>query len=439
MKKIKLPEYKKIKLDNGLIVFLMKYTKLPLVNFRFLLRRGSVYDSPGKEGLARITASLLKKGTSHLNAIEIFNEIDLLGGEIECSADLDYSIAVGEFLSKNWDKGFDIFTDIILNPVFDEKEVERKKKKTLGEVIARKDNPGIVANLHFSKFLFKENPYGKPISGTESSINNITRNDIINFYNKHYSPENSILVIAGDFEEEKAMNKLYSTLSKWTANPDKDKPVVKSPSLEGINILIVDKPDLTQSQIRLGNVGINKNSDDYFAVRVMSNILGGGFNSRLNNEVRVKRGLTYGITSRFNTPLYPGEFVISTFTKNKTILETIEIILGEIKKIRTENVFEKELKGSQKYITGLYPLSIETLELMSKQLTDIEFFGLDDKYVENYRKNTLSVGIDDVKYSAQKYLQTDNLAVVAVSNMKEIKKDLEKLGKVVCKSYKDEL
>ena len=439
MKEIKLPEYKKIKLENGLTVFLVKYSRLPLVNFRFFIKKGSIYDLPQKEGLARITASLLKKGTSRYNAIEILDEIDLLGGEIACSADLDYSIMVGDFLTKNWEKGFDLFFDIILNPVFNEKEVEKQKKKVIAQIIAQRDYPSVIANLHFSKFLFGKYPYGNPILGTGSSINNINRNDIVSFYNKHYTPENSILVISGEFDEEKVISKLNSTISKWYSKPSEDQPIMELPAVEGINILIVDKPDVNQTQLRLGSIGINKNNDDYFAVNVLSNVLGGGFNSRLNNEVRVKRGLTYGIYSRFNPKLYSGEFVITTFTKNKSTLEAIEIIIKEIKKIKSEPISKKELDGSQKYISGLYPLSIETPELISKQLTDIEFYGLDKKYVENYRENIMNVNADNVNISAQKYLKTDNLVIVAVSNMKEVKNDLEKLGKVVCKNYKDEL
>ncbi len=439
MKEIKLPEYKRIKLDNGLKVFLMKYPALPVVHFRFVSGRGSVYDPIGKEGLSRITASLLKKGTKTYSAIELFDEIDFLGGEIGCYVGLDDAVIIGEFLSKNWEKGFDLFTDTILNPVFHQEEVNREKKRIYGEIVSRKDNPGTLVGLHFSKFLFKQHPYGRPISGTESSINTIDRKDIIEFYNNHYAPRNSILVVAGDFDENIILQKIDSSLSKWSLNRKEDVSVPKSISPKGINILIVDKPDATQTQIMLGNIGIERNNENYFAIRVMNNILGGGFNSRLNNEVRIKKGLTYSIYSRFNAFLFPGEFLIGTFTKNQTTLETIQIIIDELRKIKSEYVSEEELRGSQRYINGLFPLSIETIESMSKHITDIEFYGFNEKYIENYSKNILNVQIEDVKRVAQKYIHPDDLAIAVVGRMDDVKNDLKKLGNLVYKNYKDEV
>ena len=439
MSELQLPPYTKKKLSNGLTVFLMNYPKHPIVHFRFFLKKGAASELHEKEGLARITASLLKKGTKNFSALQLFDEIDLLGGEIDSSANHDYSLVLGEFLSRNWEKGLELYSEIIMQPVFDKQEVERQKKKVFGEIIARKDNPSTIANLHFSRFLFKNHPYGGPASGTESSIQKITRDDIQNFYRTHYSPENAVLAAAGDFDEDTLLRNIDSGLANWKVEAKDTQTEMNLTPIDGIKILVVDKEDASQTQIRLGNYGIQRKNDDYYATRVLSNILGGGFNSRLNNEVRVKRGLTYGIVSRFNTFLHTGEFVVTTFTKNETVREAIDIIISELKKIKEEDVSEKELDGAKKYITGLFPLSMETIESMARHITDCEFYDLDKNFVENYRRNIMAVGIEDVKRTARKYIETENLAIAAVGRMKDIKDGLEKLGNVECKKYTDEV
>ncbi|MFC1557992.1 M16 family metallopeptidase [candidate division KSB1 bacterium] len=439
MSKLHLPPYKKKRLSNGLTVFLMNYPKHPIVHFRFFLKKGSASDFQDKEGLAKITALLLKKGTKNFSALQLFDEIDLLGGNIDTTANHDYSLVLGEFLSKNWEKGLELYSEIIMQPVFDRLEVERQKKKVLGEIIARKDNPSTIASLHFSRFLFKNHPYGRPSSGTESSVQKITADDIQNFYRTHYSPENAFLIAAGDFDEEKLLRNLDSGLADWKAESRNTQADMNLAEISGINILVVDKDDASQTQIRLGNYGIKRNSEDFYTTRVLGNILGGGFNSRLNNEVRVKRGLTYGIVSRFNTFLHTGEFAVTTFTKNETVREAIDIIFSELNKIKKESVSKKELDGAKKYISGLFPLSMETIESMARHITDCEFYGLDKDYVENYSRNIMDVGIEDVKRTAQKYIDTENLVITAVGRMKDIKDGLEKLGNVSYKKYTDEV
>ena len=256
MSELQLPPYTKKKLSNGLTVFLMNYPKHPIVHFRLFLKKGAVSDLQEKEGLAKITASLLKKGTKNFSALQLFDEIDLLGGEIDSSANHDYSLVLGEFLSRNWEKGLELYSEIIMQPVFDEQEVERQKKKVLGEIIARKDNPSTIANLHFSRFLFKNHPYGRPASGTESSIQKITRDDIRNFYRTHYSPENAVLVAAGDFDEDTLLRNL--SLANWEVDSIDTKTEMNLRPIDGINILVIDKDDTSQTQIRLGNYGIQR-------------------------------------------------------------------------------------------------------------------------------------------------------------------------------------
>ena len=433
---IKLPEIKKEILDNGLKVIVIEHHELPVVAFRLVLKSGSAYDPPAKAGLANLTAGLLRKGTKTKDATQIAEEIDFVGGTLGAGANWDATFATCRVLNKYFDTGLDLLADIILNPTFEDDEIERLRKQTLAGIMQQKDDPESVAEENFRRFVFGEHPYGQPQEGTEESIFSITREDIVNFHKAYYVPNNAILAVVGDVKTDDVLKKVKSKFGSWEKMEFFALYAPQPPEIKGHQILLVDKPDLTQSYIKIGHFGIERKSPDYFPVRVMNYILaGGGYASRLVDEVRDKRGLTYDIRSNFDSYRLRGAFEVSTFTRIDSTLGAIQAILDEIERMRTEKVSEKELSDTKSYYNGYYPLRFETPEQIATQILNVEIYDLGEDYIKNFRKNISAVTADDILRVAQKYLDPDNIKLVVVSKAEELKTGLESLGEVEVTSF----
>ncbi len=433
---IKLPEIKKETLDNGLKVIVIEHHELPVVAFRLVLKSGSAYDPAGKAGLANLTAGLLRKGTQTKDATQISEAIDFVGGSLDAGADWDATFATCRVLNKYFDTGLDLLADIILNPTFKEDEIERLRKQTLAGIMQQKDDPESVAEEKFREFVFGEHPYGQPREGTEESVSGITRDDIVNFHETYYVPNNAILAVVGDVKTADVLKKVKSKFGSWEKREFVTPNFVQPPQIKGHQILLVDKPDLTQSYIKIGHFGIDRKSPDYFPVRVMNYILGGGgFASRLMEEVRAKRGLTYDIGCNFDSYKLKGAFEVSTYTRVDSTLGAIQATLDQIKKIRTEKVSPKELSETQSFYDGYFPLQFETPEQIANQILIVEIYDLGEDYIKNFRKNISAVTADDVLRVAQKYLDPDNIKLVVVSKADQVKTGLESLGEVKLTSF----
>lgn len=433
---IKLPEIKKEILDNGLKVIVIEHHELPVVAFRLVLKSGSAYDPAGKAGLANLTAGLLRKGTKTKDATQISEAIDFVGGSLDAGADWDATFATCRVLNKYFDTGLDLLTDIILNPTFKEDEIERLRRQTLAGIMQQKDDPGSVAEENFRKFVFGEHPYGQPREGTEESVSGITREDIVNFHKTYYVPNNAILAVVGDVKTADVLKKVKSKFGSWEKREFATPNFVQPPQIKGHQILLVDKPDLTQSYVKIGHFGIDRKSPDYFPVRVMNYILGGGgFASRLMDEVRAKRGLTYDIGCNFDSYKLKGAFEVSTYTRIDSTLGAIQAVLDQIKRIRTEKVSQKELSETQSFYDGYFPLQFETPEQIATQILNVEIYDLGEDYIKNFRKNISAVTADDILRVAQKYLDPDNIKLVVVSKAEEVKPKLESLGQVEVTSF----
>jgi zinc protease len=433
---IKLPPIQKVTLDNGLTVIVIEHHELPVVAFRLILKSGSASDPAGRGGTADLTAGLLRKGTKTRSATRIAEEIDFVGGRLGAGSGLDATYATCQVLTKHFDVGLDLLSDIILNPTFKEDEIERLRKQTLSAIAEGKQDPSSVADEKFSQFLFGDHPYGRPSEGTEESVPAITREDILDFHRTYYVPNNAILAVVGDVESKDVLAKVKAKFGRWSSG-DVSQPVVATPPpVEGYQILLVDKPDLTQTYVCMGHLGIERKNPDYFPIRVMNYILGGGgFASRLVDEVRSKRGLTYDVGCRFDANKLGGAYQINTFTRNDSTAAAIVAIIDQIKRIRTEGVTDKELEDTKSFYSGYFPLQFETPSQIATQILDVELYDLGEDYIQNYREKINAVTKEDVLRVAQKYLDPDNLKLVVVSKADDVKASLEPLGSLQVVSF----
>jgi zinc protease len=433
------PTYERHVLSNGLMVALMQERALPLVVFRLVTRSGACCDPAGQEGTARLTAELLHKGTVRQSTHQFSEAVEYCGGEIESVADLDTSLAGGEFLAKDLQRGLRLFAEFIREPRFADGDIIQERDRLIADIDSRRDNPAYLAGLHYNRFLFGAHPYGRPISGTVESLSRITPGDIRKFYRTWYTPNNMVLSIVGDFQPEQVLPKLEALFGDWPAGDAPSVDSAHAESVVGRKVLIIDKPDLTQSQVRFGNIGMARTNPDYFKVLVANNILGGGFTSRLVSEVRVNRGLSYHVRSRFKSLRQPGDFTILTSTKNTSTREIIDVSLREIQRIREEPVSEEELNGTKKYLTGLFPLGLEGIESLAKLITDIEYYNLEPGFPNQYTGFINATSVDEVQSVSRKYFSHDDLAIVVVGKAADIQADLADLGPVTVQHFEEGL
>ncbi len=425
----KLPPAAHTTLGNGLRAYAMEYHELPLVEFEVIVGTGAAADPEGKEGIASLAAGLLRKGAGSRSAHEIADAVDFVGGSLSGSADSDATRLGAEFLAKDLDLGLDLMADMLMRPVFAQEEVDRLKGETLGDLQAVKENPSLLAGRRFVELLYKGHPYGHATPGWENTVASLTRDDVRRFYAAHYAPSEVIFVAVGDFKAEEMLHRIEQRFSSWSATAEarRPPPAPSSPARRGI--YLVDKQDATQSQIRIGGIGIRRDDPDFLPLHVANTVLGGGFTSRLVEEIRVNRGLSYGVASRFYPLVSEGPFIISTFTKSATTQETIKVALDLLDRFRREGASVQEVDKARKYLRGSFAIEHQSPDAMADAMAEIAFYHLPGDYYDTYLDRIEAVTVDDIKRVASRF-PSDRLVILVLGKAEEVENDLESLGPV---------
>lgn len=407
-------------LPNGLVLMHSQKSTLPIVRIVIGIGAGQLADPPGKAGLASLTASLLKEGTTHRTSKQISEEIEFVAGSLSASGGGEYATISLSALKKDLETGFEIMSDILLNPTFSDEEIARKKAQVKGAIRRRMEDPGDVASKAFMKALYPNHPLGFPAEGTPETLDAITRDDIVSFHRAWYSPDNAWMAVVGDVTRQEAGALIDKYLSGWTARGAKlaFPPV---PKLAKTSVIAIDK-DITQANIILGHDGPTRSDPDYYSALVMNYILGGGgFSSRMMDSIRDNMGLAYDVGSHFAPGRHNGLFTVDMQTKNASAKTAIDEALRQIERIRIEPVTDIELAGAKAYITGSFPLRLDTTAKIANLLSSVEYFGLGMNYVDDYRKAVEAVTKDDVLRAAKKFLHPDRYVLVVVAKQAETK------------------
>jgi zinc protease len=321
-------------------------------------------------------------------------------------------------LKKDLSQGFTLLMDTLMQPTFPEEELRREIQRTLGAIKSEEEDPGDLAEKEFDKGVFSATPYGHPVMGTEESLARLTRIDLVTFHDSFFRPNDTILVVVGDITPDEIRKNLVQTLDTWSP---KTKPGFSHEfaPVPGEKTLTIDRA-ITQANIVLGNPGPKRNNPDFFPMAVMNYILGGGgFSSRLLTEIRAKRGFAYSVHSAFDFKKYSGSFSVSLQTKNESAREAISVVLEEIRKMQQQPVTDKELEGARKYLTGSFPLRLDTQAKLAVFLAQVEYYGLGADYADTYGSHIRAVTREDIQRVAKKYLNPDNYLLVVVGNLKE--------------------
>jgi zinc protease len=427
----KLPAYTKTTLKNGLTVFIMPTQRLPLVDMRLVVRAGSVNDPAGKEGLASLAADLLTQGAGARNAQQMADDMAFIGGDLSASAGSEQIVVTCEVLKKDFAAGLGMFRDVIVAPTFPEEEFDRKKSEAIGAIAANKDDPGTVANNQLLPFMMDKSPLGHPAIGWEAAVASLTREDVAAFHGDHIVPDNAMLAVVGDVDPKETLKAIEKAFKDWKKSGKKrSDPYAPLTRIPGRRIAVVNKPEVTQTQIRFACVGVPRNHPDYYPIAVTNTILGAGFTSRLVDEIRVNKGLTYSISSRFDMYRNAGLFRINTFTRNETIRETVDEVLKVVESLRDEGPKQEELEKAKAYLTGLYPLGLQAPDNLAARLLDVEFYSLPANYIETYGDMIGGVSMEDARRVLKSYYCTKDLNLLLVSNPEVAKKALEGMGEI---------
>lgn len=419
-------EIKKELYPNGLTVIHVQRNNLPIVVMTMLIKASPLNESQEKAGTAYLTARMLTEGTSKRTSTDISDEIEYIGASIEASTNYDYTTISFSSLKKDIEKGFEIFSDIILNPIFPDEEIKRKKDLIKSGIKKNEEEPDFMAETEFIKQVYGSHPYGRRVEGNLDSIDKIERDDILKFYNEYYMPGNGVLSVVGNITPEELNLLLNKYFSQWKnrdiIKPQEDMNAIENTSKEPRTIII--NKDITQANIFFGHLGLARENPDYYAVTVMNYILGGGgFASRLMKTVRDDMGLAYSINSSFSASKYIGRFEVEVQTKNESAGIVVKEILNQVKKIMTEGVSDEELNDAKSYLTGSFPRRLETSRRIADFLPAVEFYNLGDSYIEKYPEYINSLTKEDILRAAQKYLNPENYVLVIVGNEQKIKLD----------------
>jgi zinc protease len=426
--KFSLPAIEKTKLSNGLEVWMVEQKELPIVAMNLVLKSGQGNEPDDKTGLANMTASLLDDGTKTRSAVDITNQLQAIGvNGINAGSGWDSTNVSVQTLTKNLDKALELYSDVIMNPVFPATEIESLRGRQLVGLRQLKANPNAVGNIVYNKVLYGDHPYGR--DNNEASIKAITRDDIVKFYESTYRPNNGVLIVVGDFNKAALKGKLEGAFAGWKPGAVANREIPAAKPFDKTGIYIVDRPNSAQSVVSIGQIGIDRSNPDYFPVVVMNSILGGGITSRISMNLREDKGYTYGANSGFVYRRGAGPFRAGGDIQTAVTKEAVVEFMKELNGIRGSiPVTDKELDYNKQSLIRRYPAGFETVGAISNQLSNLVVYGLPDTYFNDYISKVNAVTLDDVNRVAKQYLDPSKMAIVIVGDRKTIEPGLKELG-----------
>jgi zinc protease len=414
-------------LANGLRVFVVSSPGMPVVTARLVITSaGTVNDPDGRPGVAQMVAGLLTQGTANRTAQQIAESIDFVGGSLTTAADHDGTVVSVTVVKKDFDLAMDLFSDVTLHAAFQQEELERQRQQVLSNLSVSYNDPEYLASAVFQRAVFGMHPYGLPNDGTPTSIRAITRNDLIAFRDTFYSPGKALLAFSGDITPEAAFAAAEKFFGAWQGKQAAPANHPAAGAGAGVHIYVVDRADAVQTQIRIGRIGLRRNDPDFIPLFVADRIFGGSYNSRLNTEVRIKKGLTYGANTVFDARLESGVLEASTFTRTEATMDAVKLVVNLLQGMSKGDLKPEELSFAKDYLIGVYPIQTETPEEVAGRVLTVAHYGLPADYNETYQTRISNVTLAQANAAAMKYYQTASLDIVLAGNAAQFRDSLKK-------------
>ena len=420
---IKLPTTHEIVLPNGLTVVVVEDARLPLVSFRLALRTGDAHDPENLPGLMDMLTGLLTEGTESRTSREIADEVARIGATLQAGANSDYSTVAASSLTNFSDEILELLADVTLRPIFPENEVELAKQNTKESLKQQRAQPSFLASEMLARVMFGEHPY-HVTAPTPEAIDATSRQALVDFHRAKFVANNTVLFATGDVKLDAIMKRIDELFGRWqpamAASDDFPAPPVRTSR----NAYVVDRPGSAQANIIIANAGITRTSPDYFPMLVMHTVLGANASSRLFMNLREEKGYTYGAYSSLDARRTAGTFRATAEVRTPVTGDSLKEFFYELNRIRNEPVSEKELADAKSYLTGVFPIRLETQEGLIDQLVQIKMFDLPENFLESYRPKVQEVTLAQVQEVAEKYIKPDSAAIVIVGDGAQLREQI---------------
>lgn len=414
-KPLNIPKPYETTLPNGLQVVVVEDPRLPLVNYRLAFRTGDTGDPADMPGLMDMVTSLLSEGTQQRTSKQIADEVARLGATLTAGSNPDYTTVSASALSMYRNEILELLADIALNPTFPESEVKLAQQNALQGLKQQRSQAGFLANERMAHILFGQHPYSV-ISATPESINAMSHDKLLTFHRAMFVPNNAVLVVVGDIKRDELMQRVGDLFGKWAKGQAQERQFPSPPTRTERALYIVDRPGSAQSNIIIANTAITRTSNDYFPMLLMNVVLGANASSRLFMNLREAKGYTYGAYSSLDALRLAGAFRETAEVRTPVTGPSLKEFFYELGRIRDEVVPEKEIRDAKSFLTGVFPLQIETQEGLINRLVQIKMYGLPADYLQTYRDRINSVTAADIQRVARQYIQPDRVAMVIVGD-----------------------
>jgi zinc protease len=418
-----LPPINSYRMKNELQVFHVLKNSLPIVQVNLIVPAGSIYNKLNKSGTSSLTSMLIDEGAGNLTGLEISDLIERKGSILNINSSKEFATISLLSLKENLKKSMEVFSLIVKSPNFQNTDYEREFGRLKTQLIQLNDDPSYIASTAFNKIIYGSTPYQYPYHGELDKIDNVTNEDIKQFYNQNFQPQNSFLIVVGDITSTEMNSLVEVYLDDWK-NTQPISAVDHTVNPTKRTIALIDKPEAAQSEIRVGHFSKHRKSKDFYSRTVLNSILGGQFSSRINLNLREDKGYTYGAHSSYSYNQLGSTFFVSTSVKSENSLDSVKEIINELNKIKS-TITQDELDFSKSYLIRRYPSLFETYSQVATNLSLLPIYGLSNSYFENYIKNIKNVSLEMVNDTAIKNILLNNLVVVVVGNKNLISEDLK--------------
>jgi zinc protease len=410
-----IPTPRETTLANGLTVVVVEDSRLPLVSYRMAFRVGGAFDPPELPGLTDLLAGLLPEGTESRNSRELADEVARIGASLSAGANSDYTIVAASALARFNDQIMDLMAEVVLEPSFPENEVELAKQNTKESLRQQRAQPSFLASEMVSRVMFGDHPYSV-VAPTPESIDRCSRDEFVRFHRAKLVPNNAVFIVVGDVRYDEIMNRIESLFSGWQRGEDVVANFPEPPVRTRRIAYLVDRPGSAQSNIVVASRGIIRTNPDYFPMLLMHTVLGANASSRLFMNLREDKGYTYGAYSNLDARRTAGTFRATAEVRTPVTGDSVKEFLYELDRIGKERVSDKEIADAKSYLTGIFPIRLETQEGLTDQLVQIKMLNMPGDYLEHYRDRVQAVTGEEIQRVAQKYVKTDEAALIVVGD-----------------------
>lgn len=417
------------RLDNGLQLCCVRVPRIPIVTASLVLDAGEGIVGHSRAGLAVLTGDSLEGGTALRSGVDLAEALETIGAGLSIATGWDATTMSVSCIADRLDEAMELLAEVVLQPTFPVDEVERILGQRLAAIQQRKMDPASIAtDVARTETYDDGSPYGRPLGGTHDSVTYLSSDSAAGFVEARYRPEGSGLVVVGDVDVDHVRALADRNFGNWSGEVPQVDEINTQPRAKKRRMVVVQRPNAVQSEIRMGHVGQSRSTSDYFPLIVFNVILGGAFTSRLNLNLREKHGFTYGIRSQFSFRRGPGPWMISTAVATEVTAAAVREVVSEVENLLHEGPTDEEVEAARDYIAGVFPLRLETTAQIASRIAELLIYDLPDDYHSTYRDRVLNVTREQAMEAAYRCIRPSEMTVVIGGDAEQIRTPLEELG-----------